>query len=191
MKIKLVIFFCCAILFFCQCKTSQLSRIENLVKKSTAIKFLNKQEFDQCRGLMLKTLSPSIMHNDTIIILEYFPDGTGSSYSCSIYESRNRTVSIYTTIKSMQKGEIHIDSLALLSNVKDYILPMVINNQLDEVKKRGDATTLTPASTLILNILSKDKAKNRFTIQTLNTQDFNAYPHYDIPEVSVKKNSKK
>jgi len=158
------------VLFFCQCRTTQLDVLKNTIRKSTSIKFLNLQEFNKSRELMLNTISPNVIENDSIIILEYFSDGV-SGYYCTIYESKNKLCRRYFTDRSIKKGAIYIDSLRA-SNVNDEILPMIINGQLDEVKKRGDNSTLTPAASLIINIITKDANKKEFNKKTLVTQKF-------------------
>ena len=153
-----------------QCKTTQLESFKNSVRKSTSINFLNPQEFNRSRELMLNTFSVDVMENDSVIIMEYFPDGL-QNYYCTIYESKDKIVRRYRANVSIKKGAIYVDSLST-SNVKDEILPMIIDGKLDEVKKRGEKTTLTPASTLIINILTKDEDKADFKIKTVRTRNF-------------------
>lgn len=157
------------ILFF-QCRTTQLEKFENTVRKSPSINFLNPQEFNKCRELMLNTFSPDVIENDSVIILEYFADGT-HGYYCTIYESKDKLCRSYLAVRSIQKGAIYVDSLRT-SDIKDKILPMIINGQLSEVKNRGDKTTLTPATTLIINILIKNKDQTVFSANTVVTQNF-------------------
>lgn len=176
MKIINIICIAITIFFFYQCKTSQLDQIEiNLKKTSENIKFLNKEEFEESRNLIFNKLSSNnnLLKNDTIIFLEYFFDGTGG-YHCTIYESKNRIINRYSTQKSIKNKAIHIDSL-VVSKVPDKIFRMVLDGQLDEIEQRGDATTLTPAATLIINIGVKDKEKNKFSFKTLITQEFSTY----------------
>ena len=172
MKNKCIYILCFFAVFFLQCRTTQLEKIENMVRKTTPIKFLNSQEFNVCRELMLKTFSANVIENDSIIILEYFADGV-QGYYCTIYESKDRILKGYYAARTIKNGDIHVDSLKM-SNVRDKILPMVINSQLNEVKKRGDNTTLTPAATLIINILIKNEDKTNFNIETILTQNFNS-----------------
>lgn len=157
------------ILFF-QCKTTQLEKFEKAVKKSTSIKFLNPQEFKKSRELMLSTFSPNVIESDSVIILEYFADGI-HGYYCTIYESRDRICKMYSAVVSIKNGAICVDSLER-SNVKDKILPMIINGDLDKVKKKGDKTTLTPAALLIINILTKEGDKPEFNVRTVITRNF-------------------
>lgn len=172
---KIINIICIAVIIFIlyQCKTNQLERIEiNLKKTSENIKLINKEEFEESRNLIFNKLSSNnnVLKNDTIIFLEYFFDGTGG-YHCTIYESDNRIINRYSAQKSIKNKAIHIDSL-VVSKAPDKILRMILDGQLDEIKQRGDATTLTPAAILIINIGVKDKEKNKFNFKTLVTQEF-------------------
>lgn len=158
-----------SILFF-QCKTTQLEKFENSVRKSTSVNFLNLQEFSRSRELMLSTFSPDVIENDSVIILEYFADGI-HGYYCTIYKSKDKFYRCYSAVRSIKKGVIYVDSLEL-SNIEDKILPMIIKGQLGEVKNRGDKTRLTPETKLVINILIKNKDQTDFNINTVITQKF-------------------
>jgi len=123
---------------------------------------------------MFRHLSSDIIKNDTIIILESFYSVNGN-YSVTIYGSNNKHIERYVTQRSIKKGKIHIDSLVLYPNIPDKILEMVQRGDLGEIKKRGDATTITPAATLIINIGVKNIESGRFDFSTLITQDFSTY----------------
>lgn len=170
MKIKYT-FYIFIIPFFFQCKTNQIGQIKKEIKRSYSIKYLNKEEFEKSRSLMFENLSPSIVNNDSIILIESFYNVNGH-YSYRIYESNNRQTKRYVAQRSIRNKKIQIDSLVLYPNVPDKILNMVRQGKLDEIKRRGDATTLTPAATLIINIGVKNKEKKKFDFTTLITQEF-------------------
>ena len=153
-----------------QCQTSRHSQIKKEIIKSYSVKSLNKEEFDESRKRMIETLSPEIIENDTIILMEYFTNVNGN-YSCTIYESKNRLTNRYIAQRSMKKNRIYVDSLVSL-NIPDKILGMVLAGDLDEIKIRGDEITITPAATLIINIGVKNKEKKKFDFITLVTQEF-------------------
>jgi hypothetical protein len=150
-----------------------LNKLKKEIKKSYSVKYLNKNEFDKSRDLMFKSLSPDIMNNDTIILLEYFTSVNGN-YVYTIYESNNKSIKKYVAQKSIRDRGVYVDSLKA-SNIPDKILNMVRMGKLDEVKRRGDATTLTPAATLIINVGVKNKKKEKFDFTTLITQSFSTY----------------
>ena len=156
-----------------QCQISQFSQIKRRINKSTSIKFINKEEFNSSRALMLSILEPDIVKNDTIIIGESFPDGTGSNYHSWIYESNENELKCYKAIVSYKK-KVFIDSLVRCPCSESTILKMARTGRFDEIKRRGDATTLTPATTLIINIGVKNKEKKKFDFTTLVTQEFSA-----------------
>ena len=170
MKNKYIIF-SLVISLFIQCKTNKLAQIQKGIIKSYPAKFLNKRDFDKSRTLMFENLSPEILSNDTIILLEYFSD-IHRTYYYTIYESNDKSIKSYIAATSIKSGKFYVDSLRA-SNIDDKILKMILTNKLNEIKKRGDATTLTPAAILIINIGVKDKEKNKFNFKTLVTQDFN------------------
>lgn len=169
MKIKYT-FYIFIIPFFFQCRTNQLGQIKKEIKRSYSIKYLNKYEFEESRSLMFENLSPSIVNNDTIILLEYFTSVNGN-YSCTLYESNTRQAKKYVAQKSIKNRRVYVDSLRVL-NIPDKMLKMVQLGELDEIKRRGNATTLTPAATLIINIGVKNKEKKKFDFRTLVTQSF-------------------
>ena len=170
MRSKYVFIVFISILFF-QCKTTQLRKFENAVRKSTSINFLNLQEFNRSRELMLNTFSPDVIENDSVIILEYFADGI-HGYYCTIYESKG-SLRHYSAARNIKRkgGSIYVDSLKT-SDVKDRILPMIINGELNDVIKKGGGATLTPAALLIINILTKNENKTGFDTKTVVTQKF-------------------
>lgn len=173
MKIKYV--FCFIILFlFSQCKTSKLAQIRKEIRNSFSIKYLNKEDFDRSRSLMLEKLSPDILKNDTIIIIEGFY-GFNGHYFVSIHESNNNKNRYYIAKSSIKEGKVHVDSLMLYPNAPNKVLDMVKKGELDEIKKRGDTTTLTPAATLIINIGVNNKETDKFDFTTLITRAFSTY----------------
>ena len=126
--------------------------------------------------MMIDRLSPEMYKNDSIIIIEYVGQFPSPSYYFTIYESRLKTVKRFG-----HESRYNVPSICYeRPYAPDYILQMVLNNQLDLIKSRGDATFFTPSTQLIINILVKKK--NKFTIKTLKTNDFNAAPEYPIPE---------
>lgn len=163
------------LLCFCQCKSVQVRRIEKLIKTNTRSDYLNQDYLDKSRKFMFDLL-PEASKSDTVIILEYWRGIPSPSYACTIYESKNNKVKRYITVSSLVKNGIRVDSLEQ-TDLKDYILPMILNNQLEEIKKRGDSSGFTPATTLIINILIKNKLKKKFDIQRLETLDFPYRPY--------------
>jgi hypothetical protein len=168
-KIKYIPWLFVIFLLF-QCKTNQLGKIKKEIMESYSVRHLNKEEFDESRNLMIKNLSPEIVKNDTIILLEYFT-GVNGNYSYTLYESTTRQVKRYVAQKSIRNRKVYVDSLRI-SNIPDKILKMARMGKLDEIKQRGDATTITPAATLIVNIGIKDREKEKFNFTTLVTQEF-------------------
>lgn len=76
---------------------------------------------------------------------------------------------------SIKNGKVFIDSLSNISNVPDKILPIVLKGEFDEIKRRGDASTLTPAAALIINVGVRNGEKRKFDFTTLFTQKFAIY----------------
>lgn len=169
---KRSILFSFILFLFFQCKTGDLDALKRSVDDSYKAKF-NNYVFHESRKLLYESLSPAIMQNDTIIFLERFESSLGN-YWCTIYESNNKQTRQYVAQKSIRNGIVHIDSLTI-SKVPDKILKMVQRGDLDEVKKRGNATTITPAATLIINIGVKNIKKKKFNFSTLITQEFSTY----------------
>ncbi len=169
-KYQYVVLLIC-VLFFTQCKLNQLRVIEKDLNKSLPVRFINMEEFEKSRKLMLEKLPSDIIKNDTIIIMEYFPDGTGGSYSATIYESDKKKRTRYGIQKSIKKGKVQIDSLFPI-DLPDPILKLVVANRLDEIKKKGNVTTLTPVTSLIINIGIRNEEKNRFNFEVLYTNKF-------------------
>lgn len=155
------------------CQTNNLTQIKKYITESTSIPFINKDEFDKSRALMLSKLDYQFVKNDTIIFIESFPDGTGSNYHSWIYGSKENTLECYKAIVSYKKG-VSIDSLVSFSCSKSVILDMVRDGRLDEVKQKGSKSILSPASTLIINIGIKDEKSGKFDFMTLVTQEFSA-----------------
>lgn len=154
---------------FVQCGSiSSLDQVKRLVNKSANLQFLNPTEFESARKLMLEKLDNDILSSDTIIIFELFPDGTGSPYNTSIYESNNRTVRSYYAVRNTPK--LTADSLAY-TPIENKILTMVINGEIERVKDEGKNSTATPASKIIINIITKDE-KGKFTTRTVLTNSF-------------------
>lgn len=168
MKIKYILCLSIILLFF-QCKTTKLKEMKKEIRKSYTAKF-NGEIFDKSREFLYKSLAEDILKNDTIIFLEYFTS-SNLNYSYTFYESNTRQAKKYVAQKSVKNGRVHIDSLRM-SNIPDKILKMVQMGKLNEIKRRGDATTLTPAATLIINIAVKDKEKEKYNFTTLVTQEF-------------------
>ena len=161
---------------FCQCKSLHERSIEKLVKANTKPDYFNPYFFQKSQELMFDLLPSEVSKSDTVIILEYFTSVPSGNYSCTIYESKNKTVNSYQAATSIVKGDVRVDSLKQL-DLKDYILPMVLNNQLQEIKNRGNLSCITPSTKLIINILIKDKTKKKFDLQRLETLDFDASPY--------------
>ena len=169
MKIKYIIFF--FILLFLQCRTNYLVQIRRDLKKSSSIKFINKEEFEKSRNLMFSKLPSNVLKNDTIIFIEYFTDGMSVGYYCTIYQSSDKSVNGYVAKKSIKDKKVHVDSLMIL-NFPDKILTMIREGKLDEIKEKGNMTTITPAAALIINIGVKNEQKMKFDFTTLITQSF-------------------
>ena len=150
-----------------QCKTEGLGVLKKSIDDSYPRSF-NGYILHKSRDLLYESLSPSIMHNDTIILLERFDSSLGN-YWCTIYESNNKVSRSYITHKNIKNGKIYVDSLSIFI-APDKILKMARQNKLNEIKRRGDSTTITPAATLIINIGIKEKEK--FNFSTLITQEF-------------------
>lgn len=154
---------------FIQCgSTSSLNQVKRLVNKSTNLKFLNPTEFEASRKFMLEKLGDEIVSSDTIIILEEFPDGVGD-YNTSIYESNNKTVRSYYAARNPTNLTV-IDSLVCWP-FRSNILAMVVRGEIEEVKYKGDNSTLTPTAHMIINIITKNK-KGKFVTKTILTYDF-------------------
>ncbi|MDL2291825.1 hypothetical protein LJB80_01585 [Bacteroides sp. OttesenSCG-928-F21] len=119
---------------------------------------------------MFKKIPDDVMKNDSIIILEYYTDGL-SRYSCTIYESEDKTERGYTVATSIKDRVVVIDSLRSI-RLKDDILPMVLKGQLQKIVEEGKKTTLTPGGRLIITILRKEENKNKFNIQTVKSFKF-------------------
>lgn len=153
-----------------------MAQLRRGIIKSYPAKFLNKKDFDESRALMFEKLSPDILHNDTIIIIEGFEDFVHRTYYVRIYESnRGRgRYRYYVARSSIKEGKVYVDSLVLYPypTVPDKIMDMAREGELAEIKRRGDATTLTPAARLIINIGVKNKEKNKFDFTTLTTSEF-------------------
>lgn len=109
---------------------------------------MNKEEFDKSRNLMIESLSHDIVDNDSIVFIEYFTSVNGN-YSVTIYQSNKKRTERYVAKRSIKKVKMYIDSLMLYPNIPDKILDMIRRGNLDEIKKRGDATILPPAATLM------------------------------------------
>lgn len=168
-KYILCLFVCIA---FFQCKTDEFGALKKDIKKSYNTKF-NGDFFNRSRKLMYNNLSPTITQNDSIILLEYFESSLGN-YAYTIYESNKSESKTYAIQTSIKSGKVNIDSLVII-DVPDKILEMVRMDDLDEIKRRGEATSKTPSSTLIINIAIKNKEKGKFDITTLITNDFFIY----------------
>lgn len=158
------------ILFFTQCKSLPIQRVKQSMTKSFSMDLLVPDIFYKSRDLMFNTFSNNIMDNDSIIILEYYTDGLGQ-YSCTIYESKDKLVRKYFLVTSIKEGIVIADSL-VSTDLKDNILIMVLNSQLEKIKMEGENSTLTPSARLIISILRKDDKKRRFNLETLNTFRF-------------------
>lgn len=166
-------FMLCLFLVFSsfQCDAGELQKIRKELEKTSCVKFLNKKEFEKSRSLMLEKLPSNLLENDTIVFMEYFSDGVGVGYYCTIYKSSDKSVERYIAKRSIKENKVCVDSLIVL-DVPDKILEMVHVGKLDEIKKKGDTTTLTPSATLIINIGVKDKKQMKFNFTTLVTQNF-------------------
>lgn len=128
----------------------------------------DKSIYTKCRKSAIDKLSTKAFENDTIILIENIPN---RRYYCSIYESNNNNVNVFSYIFA-DKSE----SLKCVVE-EDSILIMAKNNQLEEIKRRGDKSRLTPPSWLIVNILTKEN-KKKFRIKTVKTLDFLTYKDY-------------
>ena len=126
--------------------------------------------------MMIDRLSPEMHKNDSIIIIEYFRDVPSAAYLFTIYESRLKTVKRFAHESRYNVPSIYYER----PYAPDYILKMVLNNQLGQIKSRGDSSFTTSSTQLIVNILVKNK--NKFTIKTLKTKNFDAGPRYSFPE---------
>lgn len=154
-----------------QCQVNQLAQIRREIDKSTITNFLNQDEFNKSRELMYSKLDASIVKNDTIIIVESFPDGTGSSYYSSIYLSNNNSLSCYKASVSY-KEHVSVDSLIHYTCFDSALINMIKEGKFAEIKQRGNSSTITPTSTLIINLGVKNKENGRFKFTTIKTQSF-------------------
>lgn len=174
MRLKCIPFLMFIVFMFVQCKSSELSQIKRLVNHSASFKWLNPKQFESGRKLMFNKLNDDILQSDSIIIMESFPDGTGSYYT-AIYGSKNKTVACYQEV--MEIGKLTVDSLKYWSGHDD-ILSMVIRGELEEVKSQGEHSLITPSSRLIINILTRDD-RGKFKRETIVTWEFSVLPNYN------------
>lgn len=172
MRIKYIICFIILLLFF-QCKTNELTQIRKEIRNSFSVKYLNKEDFDKSRDLMFEKLSPAILKNDTIILMEYFVSIDGFYY-CTLYESNDKSIKRYVAETSIKNRKVYVDSLRFLDG-PDEILKLVLKGELDEVQRRGDTAMISPATTLIINIGVKNKETNKIDFTTLVTRRFSTY----------------
>ena len=162
-------------IIFCQCKPSQqILRLLNEEHKILDWKRYNSK----VRKLLVSELSPDAWKNDTIIILEKFKHDPTPAYLSCIYESRGKKVKWFCGIEKKIGAYEVIDSLAYVGN-DTYYVQMILNNQLDEFKRLGETYKVIPIQEFIAYILTKEKGKRKFAIQTLKTYYFHKEDPYD------------
>lgn len=162
-----------SVLLMTQCRSIPSQQIGKMMNKSISYSLWNSDFFYQSRKLMFNTFSDNVTENDSIIILEYFTEVI-TNYYCTIYESKNKSTRGYSASTSIKEGNVIIDSLSRM-DLRDGILPMVLERRFEEIKKRGEEALITPSTSLIISILRKDEKKKRFNIETFKTYEFNVY----------------
>ena len=172
--IRFVLLLFIAVLF-CQCKSSQ--QIVRLLNKDNIL--LNHKKYNNiARKLMISELSPDAWKNDTIIILESSKDDPSPTYSCWIYESKEKKVKWFLGIHRKPNAYDGIDSLEYMGN-DVYYVQIILNHQIDEFKRLGEKYKINPYEDFIAYILTKEKGKRKFAIQTVKTYFFYKENPYD------------
>ena len=160
---------------FCQCKSSQ--QILRLLNKDNIL--LNHKKYNRrTRKLLVSELSPDAWKNDTIIILESSGDDPSPAYSCWIYESKEKKVKCFWGVHRKPNAYDGVDSLEYAGS-NAYYIQIILNQHLDEFKRLGEKYKLAPNKNFIAYILTKEKGKRKFAIQTVKTYFFYKENPYD------------
>ena len=163
------------VVLFCQCKSSL--GILRLLNKDNIL--LNHKKYNsRARKLLVSKLSPDAWKNDTIIILESSKDDPSPTYSCWIYESKEKKVKWFLGIHRKPNAYDGVDSLKYMGN-DAYYVQIILNQHLDEFKRLGDKYKVNPYEDFIAYILTKEKGKRKFAIQTVKTYFFYKENPYD------------
>ncbi len=163
------------VVLFCQCKPSQ--QIVRLLNKEHILLNLKKYN-SRARKLLVSELSPDVWKNDTIIILESSKDDPSPTYSCWIYESKEKKVKWFLGIHRKPNAYDGVDSLKYMGN-DAYYVQIILNHQLDEFKRFGEKYKVNPYGDFRAYILTKEKGKRKFAIQTAQTYFFYKENPYD------------
>ena len=160
---------------FCQCKSSQ--QILRLLNKDNIL--LNHKKYNRrARKLLVSKLSPDVWKNDTIIILESSGSDPSPAYSCWIYESKEKKAKRFLGIHRKPNAYNGVDSLKYMGN-DTYYVQIILNQHLDEFKRLGEKYKLAPNKIFRAYILTKEKGKRKFAIQTVKTNFFYEEDPYD------------
>ena len=156
------------VVLFCQCKPSQ--QIVRLLNKEHIL--LNRKKYNsKARKLLVSELSSDAWKNDTIIILESSASDPSPAYYCWIYESKEKKVKYFLGIHKKPNAYDGVDSLEYAGS-NAYYIQIILNQHLDEFKRLGEKYKLAPNKNFIAYILTKEKGKRKFVIQTVKTNFF-------------------
>ena len=156
------------VVLFCQCKSSQ--QIVRLLNKEHIL--LNRKKYNsKARKLLVSELSSDAWKNDTIIILESSASDPSPAYYCWIYESKEKKVKYFLGIHKKPNAYDGVDSLKYMGN-DAYDVQIILNQQLDEFKRLGEKYKVIPYEDFRAYILTKEKGKRKFTIQSAQTDFF-------------------